>query len=94
MNISLETILGVTYNICFVSCVWPQIIKSIKTKSVADVSIMLYYLSIIGYFAAFSYALLKFGFDLLLCGNYILSAISVCVMIYVYHKYKTTTNIE
>ena len=53
-----------------------------------DVSIMLCVMSIVGYMAALGYALLKFGFDPLLCTNYILSGISVMVMIAVYFKYK------
>lgn len=88
MNTLLENTLGLIYNVCFISCFWPQMIKSIRTKSVEDMSIMLCYLSIVGYIAALSYALLKFGFDLLLCANYILSGISVCAMICIYHKYK------
>ena len=85
---SMETFLGIIYNVCFICCFWPQIIKSIKTKSVEDVSIAICYLSIIGYFAAFFYALMKFGFDFWLSVNYILSSISVVVMMTVFYRYK------
>ena len=82
----VENALGVTYNICFIGCFWPQIYKSVKT--VEDVSIGLCFMSIIGYAAALGYAVLKFGFDYWLCLNYIFSAIFVIVMICVYYKYK------
>lgn len=85
---SVENLLGIVYNACFISCYWPQIIKSIKTKSVDDVSLMLYVLSIIGYAAAAGYAILRFGCDFWLLFNYVLSGISAVVMIVVYHKHK------
>tara|TARA_R110002167_G_scaffold156007_3_gene350612 strand:+ start:1014 stop:1283 length:270 start_codon:yes stop_codon:yes gene_type:complete len=88
MTTLLENTLGVIYNICFIGCFWPQIYKSIKSKSVEDVSIILCYMSIVGYVAALGYAMLKFGFDYWLCINYILSGISVMAMIAVYYKYK------
>ena len=88
MPISIENTLGLIYNACFIGCFWPQILKSIKTKSVEDVSIILCYMSMVGYIAALGYALLKFGFDKLLCINYILSGVSVIVMMVVYYKYK------
>ena len=77
----VENTLGIIYNICFIGCFWPQIYKSIKTQSVEDVSIMLCLMSIVGYAAALGYALMKFGFDYCLFINYILSVISVIVMI-------------
>jgi uncharacterized protein with PQ loop repeat len=85
---SVEIALGVVYNVCFIGCFIPQIVKSVRTRSVEDVSIMLCVMSIVGYMAALGYALMKFGFDPLLCTNYILSGISVMVMIAVYFKYK------
>jgi len=88
MVLSIENTLGLIYNACFIGCFWPQIMKSIKTKSVEDVSIILCYMSVIGYLAALGYALLKFGFDKLLCMNYILSGVSVIVMMVVYYRYK------
>ena len=88
MTTSLEHTLGILYNVCFIGCYWPQIIKSIKTKSVNDVSITLYFLSIIGYAAAAGYAILRFGCDFWLLFNYILSGISAVIMIVVYYKYK------
>jgi uncharacterized protein with PQ loop repeat len=88
MKIPVENVLGLVYNACFIGCFWPQIVKSIKTKSVEDVSIALCYMSVVGYLAALGYALMKFGFDMLLCMNYILSGISVVAMIAVYYRYK------
>ena len=88
MTTLVENTLGIVYNACFISCYWPQIIKSIKSKSVEDISLMLYVLSIIGYGAAAGYAILRFGCDFWLLFNYILSAISAIFMIVVYYKYK------
>ena len=51
---TLENSLGIIYNVCFIGCFWPQIYKSIKTKSVEDVSILLCFMSIVGYAAALS----------------------------------------
>jgi uncharacterized protein with PQ loop repeat len=85
----MENILGFVYNFCFISCYWPQIIKSLKTKSVEDISLMLYVLSVIGYAAATSYAIMRFGLDFWLLANYILSGISAIVMIVVFYLYKS-----
>lgn len=85
----IENLLGLIYNVCFIGCFWPQIYKSIKTKSVNDVSITLCWMSITGYCAALIYAMLRFGFDAWLCVNYILSGISVIVMVVVYYKHRT-----
>ena len=84
----LEATLGLIDIICSIVCFWPQIIKSIKTESVEDLSVTLCYLSIIAYVSAYGYALLRFGFDLLLCANYILSCASALVMVGVYYKFK------
>ena len=89
MNMSVENLLGIIYNACFISCYWPQIIKSIKTKSVDDISITLYVLSIIGYAAAAGYAILRFGCDFWLLFNYIVSGFSAVFMIHVYYKYNS-----
>jgi uncharacterized protein with PQ loop repeat len=85
----MENILGFVYNFCFISCYWPQIIKSLKTKSVDDVSPMLYVLSVIGYAAATSYAVIRFGLDFWLLSNYILSGMSAIFMIVVFYLYKS-----
>ena len=84
----IENILGFVYNVCFISCYWPQIIKSLRTKSVKDVSIALFIISIIGYMSATAYAVMKFGLDFWLLANYILSGISSAFMVCVYYKYK------
>ena len=88
MNTSLiENTLGLIYNVCFISCYWPQIIKSLKTKSVKDVSLALFIISIIGYMSATAYAIMRFGFDLWLLANYVLSGFSAACMICLYYKY-------
>jgi len=50
---------------------------------------MLYVLSVIGYAAATSYAIMRFGLDFWLLANYILSGISAIVMIVVFYLYKS-----
>lgn len=84
----MTSLLGFTYTFCFVVCYWPQIIKSIKTKSVEDVSLSLFLLSIIGYISAITYTLLKIGLDFWLLTNYTLSLIGAIVMVIIYFKYK------
>ncbi len=84
----IENTLGFVYNACFISCYWPQIAKSLRTKSVDDISIMLYVLSIIGYASASGYAVMRFGLDFWLLLNYILSGFSAIFMVCVYYKYK------
>ncbi len=84
----IENLLGFVYNACFISCYWPQIIKSLRTKSVEDVSIALFIISIIGYMSATAYAIMRFGFDFWLLANYVLSGFSSAFMVWVYYKYK------
>ena len=70
------------------TCIWPQIIKSIKTKKVDDVSISLFILSVIGYLSAISYTILRVGFDFWWLINYGLSLLSAIIMMVVWVKYK------
>ena len=88
MTTLFENFLGFVYNVCFISCYWPQIIKSLKTKKVDDVSIALFIISIIGYISATAYAVMRFGLDFWLLANYVLSGFSSAFMVYVYFKYK------
>ncbi len=88
----IENTLGFIYNFCFISCYWPQIAKSLRTKSVDDISIMLYILSIIGYASASGYAVMRFGLDFWLLLNYVLSGFSAVFMVCVYYKYKNKNN--
>lgn len=84
----IENILGVIYTICFITCYWPQIIKSIKTKSVEDISLPLFTLSTIGYISAIFYTILRVGYDFWWLLNYLASLFSAITMIVVYYKYK------
>ena len=84
----IENTLGVIYTICFITCYWPQIIKSIKTKSVEDISLPLFTLSIIGYISAIFYTILRVGFDFWWLLNYFASLISATTMVVVFYKYK------
>jgi uncharacterized protein with PQ loop repeat len=83
-----EFLLGIIYNAAFISCYWPQIIKSWKTKSVEDVSLHLFTLSIIGYISAIGYTLLRVGFDFFWLLNYCVSLFSAVFMVVIYYKYK------
>lgn len=84
----IENILGVIYTICFITCYWPQIIKSIKTKSVEDISLPLFTLSTIGYISAIFYTILRVGYDFWWLLNYLASLFSAITMVVVYYKYK------
>ena len=88
MSNIFEILLGITYNLCFVTCYWPQIVKSIRTKSVNDVSILLFVLSIAGYISAAGYVYLRFGNDFWLLVNYALGGLSSIFMVYIYFKYR------
>ena len=83
-----EFILGMIYNVAFISCYWPQIIKSIKTKKVEDVSISLFILSVIGYIAAISYTILRVGLDFWWLINYCLRLLSAIIMVILWFRYK------
>ena len=61
---TIEVLFGIIYNVAFITCYWPQIIKSIKTKKVNDVSLHLFTLSVIGYISAIGYTILRVGYDL------------------------------
>jgi uncharacterized protein with PQ loop repeat len=80
--------LGFMYTCCFALCFIPQIVKTIISKSVDNVSVSVYYISLTGYISALSYTLLKVGLDFWLQINFVLSGIASSVMIFVYHKYK------
>ena len=84
----IENTLGVIYTICFITCYWPQIIKSIKTESVEDISLPLFTLSVIGYISAIFYTILRVGFDFWWLLNYLVSLFSAITMVVVYYKYK------
>ena len=84
----MEQFLGLVYTVCFSTGIWPQIIKSLRTKKVEDVSISLFILSIIGYVAAISYTLLRVGFDFWWLINYFLSLLSAIIMTVLWFKYK------
>jgi len=83
-----EDILGIVYTFCFATCLWPQIIKSIKRKTVGDISIVSFYLTVIGYLSAIGYTLLKVGFDFWWLLNYTASLFGALVMIFIYFKFK------
>ncbi|MBI4432077.1 MAG: PQ-loop repeat-containing protein [Candidatus Omnitrophica bacterium] len=55
---TLADILGWTATVLFTACYWPQIMKTIKTKTVAGLSFRLLLISFIGNIIALWYALL------------------------------------
>ncbi len=87
----IENILGVIYTICFMICYWPQIIKSIRTKSVEDISLPLFTLSVVGYISAIFYTILRVGYDFWWLSNYLAGLFSAITMVIVYYKYKRKT---
>ena len=84
----LEISLGIIYNVAFITCYWPQIRKSLKSKKVDDVSIGLFLLSIVGYISAIGYTILRVGFDIIWLFNYCVSLISAIFMVFIYYRYK------
>jgi len=86
----IENILGFTYNFCFIVCYWPQIIKAVKRKSIKNVSLSLFTLSIVGYSAAIGYTILRVGFDFWWLFNYFAGCFSAITMVVVYTKYRKT----
>lgn len=83
-----EQILGVIYTIAFITCYWPQIIKTYKKKKVDDVSLSLFTLSIVGYLAAIGYTILRVGYDFWWLLNYGVSLIGALIVVVLYFKYK------
>tara|TARA_X000001388_G_scaffold66539_1_gene53377 strand:+ start:937 stop:1203 length:267 start_codon:yes stop_codon:yes gene_type:complete len=83
-----EQILGIIYTIAFITCYWPQIIKTYKTKRVEDVSLSLFTLSIIGYLAAIGYTILRVGYDFWWLLNYGVSFVGALTIVVLYFKYK------
>jgi len=81
-------IIGWFYTLCFAICYIPQIVKSLTTKKVDDVSVTLFILSLMGYIAAIMYTLGEIGFNLILITNYLLGSFCSIVMIITYFIYK------
>ena len=77
-------IVGWFYTLCFAICYIPQIVKSLSTKKVDDVSVSLFILSLLGYIAAIIYTLSAIGFNLILITNYIFGGICSLSMIIIF----------
>ena len=82
-------VVGWFYTLCFAICYIPQIVKSLKTKKVNDVSVSLFILSLLGYISAIIYTLSDIGFNLILITNYVFGAICSLLMIIIFLCYKT-----
>lgn len=82
-------IVGWIYTLCFAICYIPQIVKSIRTKKVNDVSVSLFILSLLGYISAIIYTLSDIGFNLILITNYIFGAICSLTMIIIFLCYRS-----
>lgn len=87
-------VIGWVYTICFAICYVPQIVKSIKTKKVQDISISLFVLSLIGYLCASIYTICTIGFNAVLLTNYTLGSICSLIMIIVYFMYRCRINTD
>ena len=85
---NIMEIIGWVYTICFAICYIPQIVKSLKTKNVNDISVSLFILSLLGYISAIIYTLSDIGFNLILITNYIFGAICSLLMIIIFLCYK------
>jgi uncharacterized protein with PQ loop repeat len=66
----------------------PQILKSLRTKNVEDVSLGMFILSIIGYISAMGYTFLRVGFDFWWMINYFCGLVSATIMVAIYSIYK------
>ena len=87
-------VIGWVYTVCFAICYVPQIVKSIKTKKVQDISISLFVLSLIGYLCASIYTVCTIGFNAVLLTNYTLGSICSLIMIIVYFMYRCRLNTD
>jgi len=83
----METI-GWTYTVCFAICYIPQIVKSLRTKKVDDVSVSLFALSLIGYISALTYTIGEIGLNPILITNYISGGLCSLLMIIIFLCYK------
>jgi uncharacterized protein with PQ loop repeat len=81
-------VVGWFYTLCFAICYIPQIVKSLKTKKVNDVSVSLFILSLFGYISAIIYTLSAIGFNLILITNYVFGAICSLLMIIIFLCYR------
>ena len=81
-------VVGWFYTLCFAICYIPQIVKSLKTKKVNDVSVSLFILSLLGYISAILYTLSDIGFNLILITNYVFGAICSLLMIIIFLCYR------
>jgi len=87
-------IIGWVYTICFAICYIPQIVKSLKTKKVNDISISLFVLSLIGYICAGAYTISSIGINAILLTNYIFGSICSLTMIIIYFMYGNRLNTD
>jgi len=81
-------IIGWVYTICFAICYIPQIVKSIRTKRVDDISISLFILSLAGYICAGVYTIGTIGINIILLTNYIFGSFCSLFMIITYYWFK------
>lgn len=87
--ITKELLISITgwLNMLILSLItFPQIWKTVKTKSVAGVSIWVYYLLLVGNIDALIYAVLISQPPLIL--KYLLGLSTASIYVYLYHKYK------
>lgn len=81
-------IFGWLYTICFAICYIPQIVKTLQTKKVEDISISLFGLSLIGYLSALIYTINELNSNYILLLNYLFGGMCSLIMIILYFVYK------
>ena len=81
----MEILLYIT-SICFAMCYIPQIIKIIKTRSVDDISIWLFTISMVGYLCGLIYFILNWKLSMLT--NYGPGLIFCIWIVVMYFKFK------
>ncbi len=79
-------LIGITYALLFTFCYIPQILKLLRTKQTAGISIGMYWICLIGYILAIIYAILAANSDLVLLLSNSLCLLMCSYTIYLYYK--------
>lgn len=87
-------VFGWLYTISFAICYIPQIVKTLQTKKVEDISISLFGLSLIGYISAIIYTINEIGYNYILLLNYSFGGLCSLIMIIAYLQYREKINID
>ena len=69
-------------------CYLPQIYKTYKTKRAQDVSLIMVYMTLLGYFFGLIYIFGTHTYSLWILINYVSGIINMVIMLYFCYKYK------